>query len=379
MPTETMRPDVKSPRVRGKGGVVRQQWGLAVTLVVAACGSGAAVPAAGGGGGRGPQGPAAVEVVVAWADTVVDAVTATGQVEAVQSIELRPEVDGRIVEILVREGGPVAAGAGLFRIDDQELRAQVARAEATRDLARQAAERTRQLAAERASTPAEMERTEASLRSAQADLDLLSLRLERTVVRAPFSGVAGQRMVSLGDYVNSNSRLVVLQTVDPQRASFQVPERFAEQLALNQVVDFRVAALPGREFRGVVDFIDPVVQLPGRTITIKARVANPRRELSAGMFIEARLVLATRPDAVVVPEDAIQPLQGTNAVWIVADGKVTRREVELGVRTPGFVEVRGVTAGEQVVVSGGERLQHGAEVVTTVVERRQFSGREPTS
>lgn len=350
---------------------------VAACLVLTACGSGAATPAAGGGGGRGPQGPVPVEVVVAWADTVVDAVTATGQVEAVQSIELRPEVDGRIVEILVREGGPVAQGAGLFRIDDQELKAQVARAEATRDLARQAAERTRSLAAERASTPAEMERTEASLRSAQADLDLLSLRLERTVVRAPFAGVAGQRLVSLGDYVNSNSRLVVLQTVDPQRASFQVPERFAEQLALGQTVDFRVAALPGREFRGVVDFVDPVVQLPGRTITIKARTSNPRRELSAGMFIEARLVVATRPDATVIPEDAIQPLQGTNAVWIVADGKVTRREIELGVRTPGFVEVRGVAPGEQVVVSGGERLQNGAAVVSTVVERRQVPGREP--
>jgi len=314
---------------------------------------------------------------VAWADTVVDAVAATGQVEAMQSIELRPEVDGRIVEILVREGGPVAQGAALFRIDDQELKAQVARAEATRDLARQGAERTRSLAAERASTTAELERTEASLRSAQADLDLLSLRLARTVVRAPFTGVAGQRLVSLGDYVNSSSRMVVLQTVDPQRASFQVAERFAEQLALGQIVDFRVAALPGREFRGVVDFVDPVVQLPGRTITIKARVANPRRELSAGMFIEARLVVATRPDATVVPEDAIQPLQGTNAVWIVADGKVTRREIELGVRTPGFVEVRGVQPGEQVVVSGGERLQNGGAVVVTVVERRQVSGREP--
>lgn len=314
---------------------------------------------------------------MAWADTVVDAVAATGQVEAMQSIELRPEVDGRIVEILVREGGPVAQGAALFRIDDQELKAQVARAEATRDLARQGAERTRSLAAERASTTAELERTEASLRSAQADLDLLSLRLARTVVRAPFTGVAGQRLVSLGDYVNSSSRMVVLQTVDPQRASFQVAERFAEQLALGQIVDFRVAALPGREFRGVVDFVDPVVQLPGRTITIKARVANPRRELSAGMFIEARLVVATRPDATVVPEDAIQPLQGTNAVWIVADGKVTRREIELGVRTPGFVEVRGVQPGEQVVVSGGERLQNGGAVVVTVVERRQVSGREP--
>lgn len=352
------------------------KWHL-VGLVagVAACGSGAAEPPV--GGGRGPEGPTAVEVVVAWADTVVDAVVATGQVEAMQHIELRPDVDGRIVQILVREGSPVAAGAPLFQIDDAELKAQAARAEANRDLASQAVLRSRQLASERAVAPAELERMEATFRAAQADLDLLSLRLERTLVRSPFAGVAGQRMVSLGDYVTSASRLVVLQTVNPQRASFQVPERYAEQLALGQTVVFRVAALPGREFSGVVDFVDPVVQLPGRTITIKARVANPQRELSAGMFIEARLVIATRPDATVVPEDAIQPLQGSNVVWIVADGRVTQREVELGVRTPGFVEVRGVQPGEQVVVSGGERLRVGGEVRPTVVERRPASGREP--
>jgi membrane fusion protein (multidrug efflux system) len=356
-------------------GFVNKLYLVGLLVGSAACGSGDATPAA--GGGRGPEGPASVEVVVAWADTVVDAVVATGQIEALQHIELRPDVDGRIVEILVQEGGPVAAGAPLFRIDDSELRAQVARSEANRDLARQAVDRARAMAAERAVSPAELERTEATFRSAQAELDLLALRLERTLVRAPFGGVAGQRLVSLGDYVTSASRLVVLQTVNPQRASFQVPERYAEQLALGQTVVFRVAALPGREFSGVVDFVDPVVQLPGRTITIKARVANPRRELSAGMFIEARLVIATRPDATVLPEDAIQPLQGSNMVWLVADGRVTQREVELGVRTPGFVEVRGVQPGEQVVVSGGERLRIGGEVRATVVERRPTSGREP--
>jgi len=354
---------------------VNKVWLVGLVAMTVACGSGEAAPAAAGGGRR-PQGPVPVEVVVARADTVVDAITANGQVEPLQSIELRPEVDGRIVEILVREGAPVAAGAPLFRIDDAELRAQVARAEANRDLARQALDRTRQLFNERATSPAELERTEATARSSQAELDLLTVRLERTTVRAPFAGVAGQRLASLGDYVTSASRLVVLQTVDPQRAAFQVPERFAEQLALGQTVAFRVAALPGREFSGVVDFVDPVVQLPGRTITIKARVPNPRRELAAGMFIEARLVVGVRPEATVVPEDAIMPLQGTNAVWIVSDGRASRREVELGVRTPGFVEVRGVQPGEQVVVSGGERLSEGGEVNATVVERRQLSGRE---
>jgi membrane fusion protein, multidrug efflux system len=140
---------------------------------------------------------------------------------------------------------------------------------------------------------------------------------------------------------------------------------------VGQQVSFRVAALPGRQFTGKVDFVDPVVQLPGRTIMVKASAPNPRRELQAGMFIEARLATAVRPDAVVIPEDAVLPLQGSNIVWVVTNGKATKRQVQLGVRTPGFVEVKnGVETNEQVVVGGQERLAEGAPVQAKLVERR---------
>jgi membrane fusion protein (multidrug efflux system) len=335
-----------------------------------------------GGGGPGGGGPPAmpVEAASARADTVVDAILATGQIEAMQSIELRPDVEGRVVQILVREGSLVGAGMPLFKIDDAELRAQVARVEADRDLARQSLARTRDLLSQKASSQAELERADATMRSTEAQLEGLKVRLARTLVRAPFAGVMGQRMVSLGDYVTTDTRLAALQTVSPQRASFQVPERYAEQLEPGQAVTFRVAALPGREFTGKVDFVDPIVQLPGRTILVKARVPNPRRELQSGMFIEARLATAVRPNAVVIPEDAVLPLQGSNFVWVVADGKATRRQVELGVRTPGFVEVKsGVENNEQVVVGGQERLAEGAPVQATLVQRRPIGGREETA
>ncbi len=126
--------------------------------------------------------------------------------------------------------------------------------------------------------------------------------------------------------------------------------------------------------------MDPIVQLPGRTILVKAQVPNRRRELQAGMFIEARLATAVRPMAVVIPEDAVLPLQGANFVWVVADGKATRRQVELGVRTPGFVEVTsGVEDKEQVVVGGQERLAEGAPVNATLVQRHRTSGREESA
>jgi membrane fusion protein (multidrug efflux system) len=318
-----------------------------------------------------------VEVVVARADTVVDAIISTGEIEALQSVELRPDIEGRIAAILVREGAEVSRGTPLFKVDDAELKAEVARAEAERDLAQQSLTRTRDLLGQKASSQAELERAEATSRGTAAQLELLKVRLDRTVVRAPFAGVVGERTISLGDYVTTSSPLVTIQTVSPQRAAFQVPERYAERLKVGQVVTFRVASLPGKEFTGRVDFVDPTVRLPSRTIMVKAQVPNPRRELQAGMFIEVRLATAVRPKAVVIAEDAVLPLQGSTFVWVAADGKATRRQVELGVRTPGFVEARsGVEAGEQVVVGGQERLAEGAPVAPKVLDRTPQRGTE---
>jgi membrane fusion protein, multidrug efflux system len=351
----------------------------ALAIAVGACSKSKAAGGAGGGGAAGgaPMG-LPVEVVVARMDTVRDEIAATGQIEAVQSIDLRPEVDGRIVEILIREGQEVEQGTPLFKVDDAQLRAQVAQLEAQRDLAQQALARAKDLAQQNASSTADLEKAEAEARSAQAQYDLQRIRLERTMVRAPFAGVVGQRYVSLGDYVTNSTKLASLHTVNPQRATFQVPERFARSLAPGQAVTFRVAAIAGRDFIGQVDFVDPIVQLPGRTILVKARAPNPQRLLQPGMFIEARLVTAVRSQAVVVPEDAVVPAAGSVFVWVVADGKADRRKVTLGVRTPGFVEVTdGVKAGEQVVTGGLELLAPGAPVMPRVVERKPPTTGQP--
>ena len=341
---------------------------LFALLLLAACNK---AKSAGPGGGGPP--PMPVEVSVAQRDTVVDAIAATGQIEAIQAIDLRPEVEGRIVDLLVREGQEVEKGTPLFKVDDAELRAQVARATADRDLARQALERTKQLVAQNASSAADLEKAEATARGAEAQLELLQIRLDRSVVRAPFAGVVGRRYVSLGDYVNTNTKLTAVHTVNPQYAVLDVPERYADQLKRGQLVSFQVAALPGRNFSGEVIFVDPTVELPARTILIKAIVPNPRRELASGMFIEARLATSIRPNAVVVPEDAILPLQGATFVWVVKEGKADRRQVTLGVRTAGWAEILGggVEAGDQVVVGGIERLFPGATVMAQVVERRR--------
>lgn len=364
-----------SERIRSRGSaaalaVLGSSW-----LALSACGGGeAAADGTGAGPGAEAGGPPPglpVDVVAVRRDTVVDAIEATGQIEAVQAIELRPEVSGRLNRILVAEGTEVRAGVPLFKVDDAELEAQVARLKAERDLAEQALRRTRDLLERDASSEADLELAEANFRSAEAQLALQQTRLDRTLVRAPFAGVVGERFVSVGDYVTPSDPLTTLQTVDPQRASFQVPERYAPRLAIGQTMTFRVAAVPDRQFEGTVDFVDPRVRLPARTITVKASVANRDRTLKPGMFIEARLATEIRPAAIVAPEDAILPLEGADYVWTVTEESTAERvEVQLGVRTPGWVEIlEGVDDGTLVVVGGSERLGPGTPLAPNVLER----------
>lgn len=343
--------------------------GLALIFVLTRGRGEAAQGVEGGGEGGAAAGappampPMPVDVDTARRQVVVDAVRATGRIEAQQAIELRPDEQGRITELMFREGQYVDAGTPLIKVDDAMLKAQAERSKADRDLATQQLERVRRLRAQNAAAPADLERAEAAARSATAGLALLELQLERTTVRAPFAGAIGQRFVSVGDYVTPQTRLLTLQTVDPQRAVIEVPERYAVRLRAGQVVEFSVASQEGRTFRAIVDFIDPVVQNENRTITVKARAPNPGRMLRPGMFIEARLSTGTRPNAIVVPEDAVQPLRSANVVWAVVDGKASRRVVTLGVRSAGGVEIlSGVQAGEMVVVGGLERMGEGMPV-----------------
>lgn len=334
---------------------------LAIVIVVVRDGSSnSAVAQTEATGTASSMPPMPVDVDTAQLDAVIEAVRATGRIEAVQAVDLRSDEEGRIIELLFAEGQFVAKGTPLVRVDDAMPRAQAERAKADRDLAVQQLARVRRLREQNASTPADLERAEAAARSAEAALGILELQIERSIVRAPFGGVVGQRFVSAGDYVTSATRLLTLQTVDPQRAVIEVPERHAVRLRRGQIVEFTVAAEPGRIFRAQVDFIDPVVQDANRTIVVKGRARNADGVLKPGMFIEARLATATRADAVVVPEDAIQPLRTTNVVWAVADGKASRRVVQLGTRSQGFVEVlSGVAPGELVVVGGLERMAEG--------------------
>src|SRR5688572_14343672 len=161
---------------------------LALVFFLTRTRAGGAEKAPGGGaaGGAPAMPPMPVDVDTARIRPIVDAVRATGRIEAVQAVQLRPDEQGRVVALLFREGQQVARGAPLVRIDAAMLHAQAERADADRDLARQQLERVRRLREQNAATPADLERAEANARSAGASLSLLQLQIARSTVRAPF-------------------------------------------------------------------------------------------------------------------------------------------------------------------------------------------------
>ena len=337
--------------------------------------------AAGCGGGEGAEtggaSPTDVDAVVARLDTVQVRIRSVGSLEADQRVRMSAEAPGRVSEIGFTEGATVRRGEVLLRLDQRKLRAQVeANRAAVNRADREAANLERQVERNRTLLQAgaiseqafddlqtRYEAARSRLEEARAQLALAQSRLEDATIRAPFSGRVGAREVDIGTFVDPGDALFIVVDNDPLEIEFTVPERYIGQLEVGSPVELTVSSFPERTFDGRVSFVSPVVDPQNRTVTLKASIPNPRDELRSGQFANVTLQLETKPDAVVVPEQAIVPSGGERYVFLVERGAAVRRTVELGTRSAGRVEVRrGVRAGDTVVVAGQQRLGPGSPV-----------------
>jgi membrane fusion protein (multidrug efflux system) len=307
--------------------------------------------------------PVPVKMMQVQTAPVTDTVTAAGTLTAHESVVLRPEIDGRIVSLSFKEGQLVRKGAIVVKLDDAEQRAAVAAAEADLKLAESRYKRTEELAGKGFIS-------QQALDDARANLDILKARtqevrvaLARTVIRAPFTAQAGLRKLSPGAYVEKGDDIVELAAVDQLNLDVRVPEVYLPQVKIGQPVKLTVDALPGESFAGRVYAMEPVVDLATRGALVRARIPNPSGRLKPGMFARVSADLSRRPNAVVVPEQAILPKGNKSFVYKVVEGKAMLTPVELGRRTPGQVEVvSGIRAGDTIVVDGLLKLQPGAPV-----------------
>lgn len=315
-----------------------------------------------GGGGAGAR-AIPVEVEAAKQQRLSVDISSVGTLQSDESASIAAEISGRITEILFTEGQPVAAGQPLFRLDDALLRAELTDAEARLILAQANFQRANSLSQSGSGTQRARDEAQSAQRTAQAAVELAKVRLSKTVIRAPFSGVAGLRNLSVGAIIQAGDTIANFEKIDVLKVDFRVPETVLAQVAVGQPVDVVVDAFPEKQFTGQLYAIDPQLDVNGRALRLRARLANNEGILRPGLFARVLLRAGQARPVVVVPEAAIVPRGRDSYVFRVVDGKAVETRVVLGSRAPGFVEiVEGVAEGDSVVVAGQGRLRNNVAV-----------------
>jgi membrane fusion protein (multidrug efflux system) len=313
--------------------------------------------------GPGSDQPVPVKMMQVQTAPVTDTVTAAGTLSAHESVILRPEIDGRIVGLSFNEGQLVKKGAIVVKLDDAEQRAALAAADADLKLAESRYRRAEELSGKGFISQQALDDARANLDILKARTQEVQVALARTVIRAPFTALAGLRNVSPGAYVKKGDDIVELTAVDQLNLDVRVPEVYLPLVKIGQPVTLTLDALPGQSFSGKVYAMEPVVDLATRGALVRARIPNPSGRLKPGMFARVAADLGSRPNAVVVPEQAILPKGNKSFVYKVVEGKAQLTPVGLGRRTPGQVEVvSGLGAGDTIVVDGLLKLRPGAPV-----------------
>lgn len=314
-------------------------------------------------GGPAQGGGIPVEVAQARRGRMDHSVLAIGTLRSNQSVVIRPEIAGRVVQIHFKEGQRITADAPMISLDDTIPRAEVAQARAALALSRANYERASELLGRGAGTQRTRDEALAALRNDEASLALAEARLEKTAIHAPFEGIVGLREVDIGDYVAVGQAVVNIEDIDPIKVDFRVPEIFLASVAVGQRIEVTADPWPGRSFTGELYAIDPLIDAQGRSIVIRALIANQDGVLRPGLFVRVRLILKGREDAIVIPEQAVVPVGQDQFVYRVSDGKAVFVKVTTGERRDGLVEiVDGLAAGDRVVTAGQIKLQNGMPV-----------------
>ena len=334
-------------------------WGLPAPLELVGLQSGTSQGPVRGG----PSGPVGVIVQPVRSGMVVDKVESIGTVRAREAVTITGKIVGIVTHIRFTEGQKVQAGETLVELDSGAVSAELDQARALLDDARNQLVRGRGLQAGQTIAAQRLDTLEALARQAEGRVRQAEAKLEELRVTAPFSGRVGLRQVSLGALIQPGTAITTLDDVSRVRVEFSVPEVYLARVQLGRQVEARSIAYGDRRFSGQVAIIDTRIDPATRSVRVISEFDNADEALRPGLFLNVEMVLEERPTALLIPEEAIDPVGDRAFVYVIRDGRAKRQEVKLGLRLPGEVEIReGVAAGEPVVVRGIQRLRPDAPV-----------------
>lgn len=303
-----------------------------------------------------------VEGQVLSARNFSENLTLSGSLEANEEIELRSEISGVVESINFKEGTKVAKGQVLFRVNDIELRAQLSKVKTAQQLASENQRRAKLLLEKQAISQEEYEVSNADFESARAESDLIAAQLSKTTVQAPFSGTIGLRSISQGTYVTPNTLIANLVNIQQLKLTFAIPERYASQMKVGTIVTFTTSN--SRDMHTAKIYaIEPQVDKATRTLRMRAIAQNEDGKLYPGTFANVSLPLETAEDALLVPTEALIPIQNGKMIFITREGEAREVVVETGARTDSVVRVlSGLKAGDTILTSGVMSLRNGSPV-----------------
>jgi membrane fusion protein (multidrug efflux system) len=318
--------------------------------------------------------PEAVTTIVARQERWPETLRAIGTVAAVRGVTVGADLPGVIEKISFDSGAAVHEADPLLELDTRQERAQLAAAEAQRDLSRANLERMRSLVADRIVAQAEFDQADAAYKTSEAAIGEIRATIGRKTIRAPFAGVLGIRQVNLGQYLAAGAPIVSLQSVDPIYVNFAVPQQQVAALRIGTPVRAAVESVEVEiGAAGRVTAIDSVIDQATRNVAVQATFANPSGRLRPGMFVQASAVVGVGGTVVTLPASAINYAPYGDSVFVVESLKGPKGETYRGV-TQRFVKVgpsrgdqigllSGVKIDDEVVTSGVFKLRSGAAVL----------------
>ncbi|MBR0872102.1 efflux RND transporter periplasmic adaptor subunit [Bradyrhizobium tropiciagri] len=313
-----------------------------------------------------------VSAVEAKSEVIPNLLTAVGDLVAVHQVNVTADVSGRITDILFTAGSHVNAGTPLVQLFDAPDKGDLASFKAQATVAELQLDRAKQLASRQFGPQSTVDTAQAAFDQAKAGIAKTEALISQKLVRAPFEGDLGVRMVEVGQYLTAGTQVVTLTDLSVLYANLTVTEKQSSQVQVGQTVRIKVDAYPGRTFEGKITTIEPQISTDTRNIRVQATVQNPDRILKPGMFATSTIVLPETPAVVTVPETAVDYTLYGDSVFLINekkgdDGKTTltadRTFVKTGTRVEGRVAIlKGLKPGDKVVAVGQIKLQSGMPV-----------------
>ena len=303
-----------------------------------------------------------VNGVVVRPRNFANALSVSGSIEANEQVQIRSQIAGVIRHLYFQEGSDVKAGQTLLSLEDSEWQASLDQAVAKEELSAENEKRTKQLLDKQSVSQQEYDMAQADLKTLHAQTQLIQAQLAKTTIKAPFSGKIGLRKVSIGEYLDPSTVVANLVNLNPVKLTFSIPEKYAYTLKPNAVVSFSMAGLK-KQYKAKVYAVEPGIDALTRTLQLKAKADNADGSLLPGAFATVDLPLMVISDAILIPTEAIVPVQNGRKVFVCQNGKAKEVMVETSTRTEEEVlVVAGLKKGDTVLTTGVMSLRQGTPV-----------------